>query len=431
MIMREKPFRQGFLFLALLLLAAGCEEENGGQDADADVAEQADLHDAADVAEEKEDIEAETQEVVDSVETPDAEDAQEEEEIPPPPPHLALTTNTSYDFSSGSYSVIRLDDMSVSRDVMSIHSDAVARCLEGMLFILERYGADTVTIPGVEPPYSIQAQYSVEAGSNPVDLDLLPDGRGVVPRNNVTTAGVIDLTDGALDTTSLDLALFADADGIPEAGAVAVKDGKIFVALQLLDRGTAWWDPTGPGLVAVFDAGTLGLIDVDPVTDVTDGIALTGANPQPTFQEAPYDDGLLLVAEAGFYGSLDGGIEGIDAATYDKTGFIVTEETLGGDITAWVVADADTGYALVMKPGYVGDKLVRFDPSDGTLTTDPVAEGGSYTMTGMALTGDGRLLVVDRALDGAGVLVFDVETGDRMTDTPISTGVPPFSICVL
>ncbi len=431
-------------FLAILLVVSGCNGDNGGED-DADAEDGADAAETGDTVDDKTpdadvpDVEEEDaaedmateetaeEDAVDAVE----EDVGEEEEIEPMP-ELAFTTNAAYDYSSGSYSVVALDDMTVAQDVLSINSDAVVKCAGGIPMVLERFGADTVTILDIESPYSVADQFTVETGSNPVDIALLAAGDGVVTRNNVTTAAIIDLDDGALDTESLDLEDFADADGIPEMSAVAVADGKIFIALQLLDRDTAFWDPTGPGLVVVFDEESLDLIDVDPETaDVDDGIALTAANPQAGFQASPYEDNVLYVAEVGLYGVLDGGIEGFNVSTYDAGGFIVSEETLGGDIAAWVVVDAETGYAAVSLPEFAGDRLVRFDPSEGTVTDEHVFESAAYTLTGMALTSDGRLLVVDRDLEGSGIVVFDAETGEQIGDSPIATGVAPFSICVL
>lgn len=397
------------LILTALLLAAGCNGEKGGGN--------------------EEDATEDQEAVEEAMEDQDALEDAGEKEIEGPP-QIALTANSSYNYLSGSYSVIRLDDLTVEADIAAINPDAVARCLDGTPVILERYGADTVTVIDAESPYAILRQFSVEGGSNPVDIASLSSGKVVVARNNAATAAILDLGDGTLDVDSIDLAGFADADGLPEMGAVLVAEGKILVALQLLDRETPLWDPTGPGVVALFDASSLDPVDTDPGTPEVDGIMLGGANPLPPFQTWPVEDGVYLVAEVGFYGQKDGRIEGIDVTACEVTGTVVTEETLGGDIAAFVVVDGETGYALVSMPGLAGDKLVSFNPTDGSLVRDAIVERDSYTMTGMALTGDGRLLVIDRTLDRSGVLVLDAVTGNLLTETPISTGVSPFSICV-
>jgi hypothetical protein len=417
------------ILLLLPLVGGGCDDGgDGGQD-DADAVDlSGDEADATGDPDPADAPDTPTEEASDV--TPDGESVEDvpDEESPPAPAPLAFTTNSAYDYSSGSYAVI-LDDLSAAGDVAAIHPDAVVRCTSAGPIILERFGADTVTRIAGESPFAVLEQFSVEGGSNPVDVALLSSGRAVVTRNNVTAAAVVDLGDGTLDTTSLDLAARADADGIPEMSAVFVAGGRLFVALQLLDRDTAMWDPTGPGLVAVFDEATLAPVDADPATEPVDAMTLGGPNPQAGAQVSPMNPAAVFMAEAGFYGMADGGIETIDTAALEPGGWIVTEETLGGDIAAFVVVDAGTGWAAVSRPDFAGDKLVRFDPSDGTVVEDAVIETEAYTLTGLALTADGRLLVADRTLEHAGVRVLDAATGVEAAGSPVEVGLAPFSIC--
>jgi len=417
------------ILLILPLFGGGCDDGGDGGEGDADVADPP--GDEADAPGDPDPVDAPdtpAEEAPDA--TPEEESVEDlpEEETPPVPAPLAFTTNSAYDYSSGSYSVL-MRDLGAVRDVVAIHPDAVVRCTSAGPIILERFGADTVTRIAGEPPFAVLGQFSVEGGSNPVDVALLSSGRAVVTRNNVAAAAIVDLGDGTLDTTSLDLAARADADGIPEMSAVFVAGGRLFVALQLLDRETALWDPTGPGLVAVFDEATLAPVDADPSTEAVDAITLGGPNPQAGAQVSPTDPAAVFIAEAGFYGTADGGIETIDTAALEPGGWIVTEETLGGDIAAFVVVDAGTGWAAVSRPDFAGDKLVRFDPSDGSIVEDAVIETEAYTLTGLALTVDGRLLVADRTLEHAGIRVLDAATGVEAAGSPVSTGLAPFSIC--
>ena len=426
--------RKNFLFILLFLPLAGggCDDGGDGGEDDADAVDI--LHDEAetpgdpDTADAPDTPDTPAEEAHDATPDDESVEDQPEEETPPAPAPMAFTTNSAYDYSSGSYSVL-LDDLGAARDVAAIHPDAVVRCTQAGPIILERFGADTVTRIAGESPFAVLGQFSVEGGSNPVDLALLSSGRAVVTRNNVTAAAVVDLEGGTLDTTSLDLEALADADGIPEMSAVFVAGGRLFVALQLLDRDTATWDPTGPGLVAVFDEATLAPVDADPATEPVDAITLGGANPQAGAQPSPMDPAAVFVAEAGTYGAADGGIETIDTAALEAGGWIVTEETLGGDIAAFVVVDAGTGWAAVSRPEFAGDKLVRFDPADGTIVEDAVIETEAYTLTGLALTEDGRLLVADRTLEHAGVRVLDAGTGNEAAGSPVEVGLAPFSIC--
>jgi len=428
----KKVLIEGIVLFAIFFTGCGDGENKPSGDADLDTSDENEGEDliGEEIQEILPDQPMEESEIeFDGIEIFDADSV--EEELPPPPPPLAITTNASFDYSSGSYSIVNIETMEVSRNVMTIHSDALPKCLGGRFFVLERFGADTVTLVDNKSPFNILSQYSVEAGSNPVDMDLLSEETGIVTRNNLTRPAIISLVDGSLNTEAIDLSNFADSDGIPEASAVKVIEGKIFIALQLLDRGTPLWDPTGPGKVVVLNSENFDLIDVNPATPQEDLIVLSGANPLVPFYESPVDTSRILIAEVGFYGQTDGGIEGIDVNTYEKTGFIITEEVLGGDISAWVVVDEHTGYAAISKLNYAGDKIVRFDPSSGRVTRDSIIESGPFTLTGMALTRDGKLLVVSRDLNNPGIYIIDANTGNVITSSPVDTGTPPFAICAL
>jgi hypothetical protein len=416
----------GLLLAGWSLLLAGCgDESNGNGDADAEADADADAPDPTDVPETHDPA---AEEIPQPDVEPDVEEEDAAEEEAPGPGALAFTTNAAFDYSSGSYSVI-LDDMGVVADAAAVHADAVVRCTAAGPVILERFGADTVTLIEPADPYGIAGQFSVGSGSNPVDMAVLSSGRALVTRNNETTAALVDLAAGEMVQEAPDLAAFADDDGIPEMAGLFVHDGKIFIGLQLLDRDTEWWDPSGPGLIVVVDETTLEPLDTDTATADVDGITLSAPNPMEGMQASPADAGLLLVAEVGFYGAQDGGIEAVSMTTYDGAGWVVTEETLGGDITAWVVVDGSTGYAAVSKPSFAGDKLVRFNPSDGTVTADSIIETAAFTLTAVALTDDGRLLVADRTLESAGVRIFNAETAEEQSGSPLSVGLAPFSIC--
>jgi hypothetical protein len=414
------------LCAVLCLLLSGCGDDgSGNEDADAIV----DAPDADDGTDVQETHDPAAEEIPQPDVEPDVEEEDMiEEEEAPGPEALAFTANVAFDYSSGSYSVI-LDDLTVVDDAAAIHADAVVRCIAAGPVLLERFGADTVTLIEPADPFGIADQFSVGSGSNPLDIAVLSSGRALVTRNNETTAALVDLATGELVQEAPDLEDFADDDGIPEMAGLHVHDGRIFIGLQLLDRDTEWWDPTGPGLLVVVDETTLEPLDTDTSTTGVDGVTLAAPNPREGMRASPVDPELLLVAEVGFYGALDGGIEAVSMTTYESSGWVVTEETLGGDITAWVVVDGSTGYAAVSKLSFEGDKLVRFNPSDGTVTADSIIETAAFTLTDMALTHDGRLLVADRTLESAGVRIFDAETGEEQSGSPLSVGLAPFSLC--
>ncbi|MBW2261527.1 MAG: hypothetical protein JRG91_06085 [Deltaproteobacteria bacterium] len=341
------------------------------------------------------------------------------------PERMAFTVNAAFDFSSGSYSIIDLDTMEVLTDVLSIHSDAVGACSGGDLFILERYGADTITSVSRQMPFSLLGQHSLGSGANPQGLVKLASGSVLVTLLGRDSLVVIDPASGE-EETFIDLSWAADADGFPEAGSVTMAGSRIVVALQRLDQTTTMWDPSGPGWLVVIDSSSLEVVDADTSTEELDAIVLTGMN--PTSGAHPIWDGeKLYVPESGFYSQLDGGLEMVDLDTMQAEGFVVTEESLGGDITDIVLVNDHLGYATVNTLAFEA-LLVRFDPSDGTVEADPVLEGAGYTLVDMTLTDDGKLLVVDRTTEASGVQVIEAASGEVITR--LHVGMAPSTICL-
>jgi hypothetical protein len=112
---------------------------------------------------------------------------------------------------------------------------------------------------------------------------------------------------------------------------VTAHGGNVFVALQRFDH---QWD-IDTSLVLVIDAATRA---------ITDTIPLLFRNPVT----ASVHDGIWYVGGVAGYGDLEGGIERIDLATRTHAGELVTEETLGGDISSYVSTGADQGYAVIL-----------------------------------------------------------------------------------
>jgi hypothetical protein len=216
----------------------------------------------------------------------------------------------------------------------------------------------------------------------------------------------------------VDLSAFADDDGNPEAALVYHLDGEVFVGLQRLDE---TWTPTGHSTVVVLD-GMSG--------DILNEIKLTAKNPvgKLRFSEAV---GALVLIEAGAFGVLDGGIEYLNPSTHALSGLVISEETLGGDVSDAVIASATKGYAVigVHEGASAKTRLVSFNPATreqlGTLI---VSEG--WDLSYLALTPDnGELWVTDRNMSTPGIRIFDVADDSEVTPSAIDVGLPPSMVC--
>jgi len=227
---------------------------------------------------------------------------------------------------------------------------------------------------------------------------------------------VLDPRDGST-LGEVDCSALADADGMPEmAGGVAVGE-RIVLAAERLDRENSYL-PAANGALAV----------IDPARDAVDRvIELTGRNPYGDMAVLP--DGRLLVAEVGRFGTLDGGIEEVDVPAGTARGFSVTEETLGGDASAFAVGDDGVLWIIVADPSNV-TSLVRFDPADDSRRT--FVTGSGFTLSCVTVVDPDLLALCDRTLTDPGVRLFSLPDGAELTTNhPIDVGLPPWQVRVL
>ncbi|MBI5500175.1 MAG: hypothetical protein HY907_08020 [Deltaproteobacteria bacterium] len=338
------------------------------------------------------------------------------------------------DYLAGGLALIDLDTVeaatpTVVTSAATVHADAVLACRGGgVVDVVERMGSDRLARYQVEGGVATAgAALDLPDGSNPQDAQVIAGGASLaVPLYEQAAMDIVAGDLGAV-TSLIDLAGYADADGLPESVHVVETAGRLFVSLQLLDRSGSIWTPTGPGVLAVFDAVSFVPIDVDAVTAGTQGVVLVGSNPAgPMRVVGP----AILVSSVGSYGTDDGGIEAVDGATAEALGFVITEAVLGGDLADWIVLADDTGFAVVTV-GFAEDRLVAFDLDTGAAVGVPLLTSGGYTLSGLVDLGDGRIAVGDRTAGAAGVRVFDAATRAELTTAPIPVGLPPVGACIV
>ena len=237
---------------------------------------------------------------------------------------------TTTDYSSGCASVIRLDPgYTTEICVAPIHSDAVARWYGGLVYVINRAGADNIQILDPEDGFATLSQHSAGNGTNPKDIAFVSPGKIFVSRYDSNDLLIMDPATG-VHLGTIDLSQFADGDGLCEMDHMIMKDGILFVSIQRIDRNN-YWMPVGDSYIAVVDAAADTLIDVDPGSPGVQAIPLSASNP---FTDLKFDsDGYtILVGCVGLWGLKDGGIEMIDPVTMTSRGFMITETAAGGDI---------------------------------------------------------------------------------------------------
>lgn len=326
------------------------------------------------------------------------------------------------DYSTGKFSVCEPDaPWSSDIDVATIHADAVARAHGGLVYVVNRLGADNVQVLDPADGFATVLEFSVGTASNPQGIAFSPDGgRAYIPRQERDDVLIVDPTDGS-QLGTIDLSGWNDADGHCEPGDILAVDDLLFVAIARLDR-DFYWTPVGDSYLAVIDTDTDALVDVDPAQDGVQGIALTASNPAWELGRA---GDLLHVSCVGNYGLQDGGVELVDPATLASLGLVITEAALGGDVGDVVWFDADTAYAIVSDAAF-NTHFVHFDPAtSGDVWV--VAPGSGYAYTDAELDHDGELFLTDRS--AGGLAVFDAATGSPYAQS-IPTGLPPYDLVI-
>ncbi|MBA4378688.1 MAG: hypothetical protein C0395_08590 [Gemmatimonas sp.] len=322
---------------------------------------------------------------------------------------IVLTT----DFQSvgGVTRVDRDAPWSSAIDVATISSDAVGRWHDGRYYVVNRSAANIQVLDPAQGMATV-LQFSVGVGRNPQDIAFSTDGRAFVSCLDAALLLEVDPVAGGV-VGSWSTAGYADADGLPETGWMLAVADRLFITCQRLNR-DGWWEPTGPGLLLVFDmsTGTWGA----PVT-------LAGYNPAPPLSLSP-DGTRLLAPTVGLYGLLDAGFETVDLATLTSSGLLVTEQQFGGEIVDVIMTGAHRAWAILSSTSF-RTSLKTFDPAGGAAPVAVVASNG-YDYADLAWDGAQQIYLCDRTTGAAGVRVFHQTSAAELTAAPIPTGRPPF-----
>lgn len=255
--------------------------------------------------------------------------------------------------------------------------------------------------------------------ANPSAIVDLGDDRWLVTRLATNTALVVDpnAADSSVRVGTVDftpLAVTGDIDSVDATDGIRVGD-RVFVALgrYYFDSMFAQQFP-GTAALAEIDPATLDLVDADPTTMGTQGIALQFQNPwRGLVHDAPRMR--LLVGATGRFGELDGAIEIVDLDTNRSAGALVTEATLGAELEGFAVVGATEGVVLA------GGMVRRFDLITGAL-------GASFAVPdvrAMSVVGD-KLVVAAGTPSATTVRVFRiVDASEVVLSSPPSLGAYP------
>lgn len=319
--------------------------------------------------------------------------------------HAVVTTT---DFSVGALATVDLGTFAVDDDLVPTSSDPYVAVQQDEVFQFNGLGIDNVAIYTPGAWSAPQEQFSVGDGTNPHGVALI-DGALFVSLYEENALGVFDPTDGS-SLGSVDLSAYAGSDGIPEASTMVVVGGKLYVALERLDRNNGWTD----------DGGTV--VQVDPTTKTVTKAWAVG--PSPIVYPHPTDPNKLMV-RTGLYAQAVGGLRVLDPSKDAPDPLLLDASALGYGIS---------GYA----GSRIGVGLIVGEHTDATYTLSCVAPDGTLThaygptsdwLVNPVVDDRGRAWVAVRSSSGtSGLLVVDLFTCQVLTDTPIQTDLPPYGI---
>ena len=336
--------------------------------------------------------------------------------------HAAQTQAFAFttDFSSGAISDIQFGPpRTVNADQATVSSDAVLRYFGGHLYVVNRFGFDNILILDPADDYGTVQQFSVGNGSNPHDVELVSPTKAYVTRYDTPELWIVNPQTGA-HTGTISLAAFADADGIPEMDRLALRNGRVFVSIQRLDRDN-FFSPTDSSQLVVIDAATDAIVDANTGAPGVQGIVLPFQNPLTELVVDP--SGRLVVGCVGSFGVLDGGIVRIDPATLTIAAAEITEAALGGEINDVAVLDAARGFVVINDASF--NTLLRsYNRNTGATTGTPFSTAG-FSIADIEINDRAELWLCDRTPANPGVRVFDAASGSQLTTSPLGTGLPP------
>jgi len=351
---------------------------------------------------------------------------------PLPTTNAAVVLTT--DVSTGSYSVVDLASRSVFKDIKvgGVYSNAIARFVRaadfvnpsafpsGRVYVVNRLGADSIQILDpqlgfITPPNGV---LSVGNGTDAWDMVFVNTNKAYVSRLGSPKLLIIDPTTlrstGTIDLSSL--VKPTDSDGSPDPAYMLIRNGMVYVALRHIDFKQSQLPIVARGEVVVIDATTDRIVSV---------ITLNGKDPASEFQFSP-NLNRILISSVGNFGVIDDGIEAInpDTNTVDPQ-FAVSEASMGGDITAFVIVSRTKGFAIVSDATFA-NALITFDPSSGERLNSLVGPL-DVLMAHLAVNSRNEVYVavVDTTMATSGLRIFDTVTDIEITSTPLNVGQFP------
>ncbi|MEM6292684.1 MAG: hypothetical protein AAGA54_15535 [Myxococcota bacterium] len=362
---------------------------------------------------------------------------------PDEPTALVLTTT---DFATGAVTVVNAQTGAIEPDVAVASTDAIPYGREGRLAVVNRFGHDFIDelIPGTWRSRGQFALSAPDAGApNPHAIAFDDDGLAYVTLFGSAQLQVLDLQRPAAQARvdAIDLSVFADCDGRPEASTLVRCGDTLWAGIERLDVPGGFTRVDHDQLVAI-DLVTRTPYDLDPDTPGGQGIVLQGAWLKQLRRDPADPNGTTVLG-------LTTGIERIDLQTGAVTWAVSDEAFAAAGVPHYQLPLAfalgpQGRYAYVAAygpaPGSTVDcgadpgpcfeqaRLFEVDLQAESPQLVPIFEGFQAVDRVVERTGD-VLWVGSNAPGASGLYRFDISVHPAvLLDGPHPTGLPPYSM---
>ena len=341
----------------------------------------------------------------------------------------AVVSTVAVTWDSGAHSVIDTEPVggprSAENNLLPTPTTDITVAAYGHFFYrIERFQADNVTKFDITAPETPIWQFSTmddtdTATSNPYDMIFVSDQKAYLLRYGSARAWIVNpsaTTQADFKIGELDLSAYADSDGIPEMSCAVIANGKLFIAMQRLDRDDGF-SHTNDVYVAVFDTTTdreiaTGTDNLDNVMGIVLPIRNVGS-----IQYIAANDTIYVQGAGGYESSWSGraaeytgGIVAIDPGNYSVSQILDdgdSENHPYGNISGMGIVSPEKGY-FVGYAGYGDNALYQFNPTTGDVlgvANDGLTGKNIAGMEAGAFTDDNNMLWVCNGTDAEVVIL--------------------------
>ena len=279
--------------------------------------------------------------------------------------------------------------------------------------------------------WSVAQIYAIGAQSQPLDIAVVSPETAYVTTSTSTQLLRLNLDTGAVQHV-LDIAGFVNPGGVLTAGMMEVDAGRLLIQVtrfESLAAGAAGAaDPTG--YLAVVDIASEQLVDVDPIQEGIQAIALQGTYPKYKMNLLRDTRRLYLSASGAFFDA--GGLEEVDVGALASLRLVIAEAdgNTAADLGSFVMVAPDRGFLVSSTDFAPSSHLARFSLAGG-VQPEELFVTVPYRVPTMVHDPQTHTIFIPDGGRANGVWVFDADSGELLNLDPLPLGGPATDIELL